>query len=312
MTLVQLEYIVALDTFRHFGVAAEKCFVTQPTLSMQIQKLEEELGILLFDRGKQPVIPTDAGKDVIEQARRILKESAKIKEIINSKKGLLEGEIKIGIIPTLAPYLIPLFLPSFIKKYPSVKVILEELKTEDILYRLKNDLLDTGILVGPLGDPQIHEKKLFYEPFVAYVSKKHILYKKKILKEEDLEINDLWLLQEGHCMRSQVLKMCKASGRGNENSQVIYEAGSIETLKKLVELNQGVTLLPELALADLNAGQRGMVRYFYEPEPVREVVLVTHRNIVKERLNEVLSEEIISKVPQKMKKGNSNVINIEL
>ncbi|WP_028978490.1 hydrogen peroxide-inducible genes activator [Sporocytophaga myxococcoides] len=312
MTLVQLEYIVALDTFRHFGIAAEKCFVTQPTLSMQIQKLEEELGILLFDRGKQPVIPTDAGKDVIEQARRVLKESAKIKEIINSKKGLLEGEIKIGIIPTLAPYLIPLFLPSFIKKYPSVRVILEELKTEDILYRLKNDLLDTGILVGPLGDPQINEKKLFYEPFVAYVSKKHSLYKKKILKEEDLEVNDLWLLQEGHCMRSQVLKMCKATGRGNGDNQVIYEAGSIETLKKLVELNQGVTLLPELALADLNAGQRGMVRYFYEPEPVREVVLVTHRNIVKERLNEVLSEEIISKVPQKMKKDNPHIINIEL
>lgn len=312
MTLVQLEYIVALDTFRHFGVAAEKCFVTQPTLSMQVQKLEEELGILLFDRGKQPVIPTDAGKDVIEQARRVLKESAKIKEIINSKKGLLAGEIKIGIIPTLAPYLIPLFLPSFIKKYPSVKVILEELKTEDILYRLKNDLLDTGILVGPLGDPQINEKKLFYEPFVAYVSKKHSLYKKKILKEEDLEVNDLWLLQEGHCMRSQVLKMCKASGHGNGDNQVIYEAGSIETLKKLVELNQGVTLLPELALADLNAGQRGMVRYFYEPEPVREVVLVTHRNIVKERLNEVLAKEIISTVPQKMKKDNPHIINIEL
>jgi LysR family hydrogen peroxide-inducible transcriptional activator len=312
MTLVQMEYIVALDTFRHFGVAAEKCFVTQPTLSMQIQKLEEELGILLFDRGKQPVIPTDAGKDVIEQARKVLKEAAKIKEIINSKKGLLEGEIKVGIIPTLAPYLIPLFLPSFIKKYPLVRVILEELKTEEILYRLKNDLLDTGILVGPLADPQIQERALFYEPFVAYVSKKHPLYKKKILKEEDLEINDLWLLQEGHCMRSQVLKMCKATGKGSIDNQVIYEAGSIETLKKLVELNQGVTLLPELAISDFSASQRGMVRYFYEPEPVREVVLVTHRTIVKERLNEVLSEEIISKVPEKMKKENPRIIKIEL
>src|SRR5687768_6479437 len=177
MTFTQLEYIVAVDNTRHFARAAELCFVTQPTLSMQLQKLEEELGLKIFDRTRQPVVPTDAGREVITQARKILAERDLIQEVVQVQKAILHGRLSVGVIPTLAPYLLPLFIPLFTKKFPGIKLVLHELTTEGMVQRLKEGRLDAGVLVTPLQDASIAEEPLFYEELVAYVSEGNKAYK---------------------------------------------------------------------------------------------------------------------------------------
>ena len=308
MTTVQLEYIVAVDTYRHFSMAAEKCFVTQPTLSMQIQKLEEDLDVKIFDRSKQPVIPTEIGEEIIAQARNVLKEAQKIKEIINDKKTKISGEIRLGIIPTLAPYLLPIFLPDFIKKFPDIKLKIFEFTTEILIQKLKNNLLDAGLLVTPLNDESLFENKLFFEEFVVYLSKSNELMNKKYVLANEIDVSKLWLLEEGHCIRSQIVKLCELKTKFKENQIFEYEAGSIETLKKMVEINNGITILPELSLNDLTPQQLLCVRQFSNPVPVREVSLVTHRNFVKKRLIEVLQKEITLSVPFKMKERENKVV----
>jgi LysR family hydrogen peroxide-inducible transcriptional activator len=311
MTNIQLEYVVAVDTCRHFAAAADTCFVTQPTLSMQIQKLEEELGVKIFDRSKQPVVPTETGVEIIRQARVVLKESLRIKEIIADKKNELSGEVRLGILPTLAPYLLPLFLDNFIKKYPSVKVKLTELTTSNIIAKLKSEELDVGILVTPLDEEGLFESPLFYEEFFVYVSKGSKLVKKQFVLAEDIDPKELLLLEEGHCMRSQIINLCELKYKNRENSNLEYEAGSIETLKKMVEMNHGVTILPELALNGLSPRQWKMVHYFKKPAPVRQVSLVMHRNYLKRRVIESLKDEILRVIPEKMKdKKKREIITI--
>jgi len=299
MTLVQLEYAIAVDTYRSFVLAAEKCFVTQPTLSMQIQKLEDQLGVKLFDRSRQPVVPTEIGVDIIEQARILLNESYKIKEIISERKGEIAGEIKIGIIPTIAPYLLPRVIGSFMEKYPKVKLIIYEFTTENIIQQLKVGLLDCGILATPLDEPSLVERPVFYENFVSYVSKNSPLFKKKALVTNDLDIDELWLLNEGHCLRNQVLNICKH--KKSHHNQLDYNTGSIETLIKMVDLNNGITILPELAMQDFSIKQMDKVRYFKSPEPSREISIVTHKNFIKKRIIDVLEIEIQNSVPKRMK-----------
>ncbi len=301
MTLVQLEYIVALDTYRHFATAAENCFVTQPTLSMQIQKLEDELGVKIFDRSKQPVVPTELGEALLEQARQILKESQKINEIVQEKKNEFAGELSIGIIPTLAPYLLPLFLKNFLAAYPQVRVRIAEYVTDALIDKLKNNQLDVGLLVTPLEESNLYETPLFYEEFVVYLSKKNELLKKHYVLAKDIDVRQLWLLEEGHCIRSQIMNLCELRTQSQENTSCKYEAGSIETLKKMVEMNNGITILPELSLYDLHEEQMEYIRYFKAPAPVREVSIVTHRNYVKKRLIEALKEAILQAIPDKMK-----------
>jgi LysR family hydrogen peroxide-inducible transcriptional activator len=294
MTNTQLEYIVAVDTYRHFATAAEACFVTQPTLSMQIQKLEAELGVKLFDRSKQPVVPTQTGSEIIQQARTVLKETHRIKEIVSDKKHELSGELRLGILPTLAPYLLPLFLDNFIKKHPSVKL-----------------KLDAGLLVTPLDEDGLFEMPLFYENFFVYAAKTSKLVRKQFVLAEDIDPKELLLLEEGHCMRSQVINLCELRNKNRDKSNLEYEAGSIETLKKMVELNHGVTILPELALNGLSAKQLKMVHYFKQPAPARQVSLVMHRNYLKKRMIESLQQEILRMIPNKMKeKGKREIIEI--
>src|SRR5690606_8130436 len=204
MTLQQLEYIVAVFVEKSFSKASEKCFVTQPTLSMQIQKLEEQLGVTIFDRSRHPVIPTAVGSEVIAQARTVLTESKRLLELVENTKGEVTGELRVGIIPTVAPYLIPLFLSGFLKNYPGIKLILNEMPTEQIVSQLKLDQIDAGILVTPLKDVQIKETPLYYEPFVAYVSPKSAIYRKENLSPQEMDLSEIWLLSEGHCMQSQV------------------------------------------------------------------------------------------------------------
>ncbi|MBC7614605.1 MAG: hydrogen peroxide-inducible genes activator [Pedobacter sp.] len=307
MTLVQLEYIVAVDTYRSFVSAADKCFITQPTLSMQIQKLEEFLNVKIFDRSKQPVVPTEIGSQIIVQARIVLQENQKIKELVNSQQHDITGELKIGIIPTVAPYLLPEVIAEMLQKYPDLKLVIWEYTTEDIIHHLKTGVIDCGILATPLVDLNIIETPLYYENFVSYISKNSKLYKKKTIDVDDLADENIWLLNEGHCMRSQVLSICRST-KTNRLQSLIYNTGSVETLIRMVDVNNGATLLPELAIKDLNSKQLNKIRYFKSPEPVREISLVTHKNFVKKRMLNALREEILAIIPKPMKQHKKKAI----
>ncbi len=311
MTFVQLEYIVAIDTHQHFAKAAQHCFVTQPTLSMQVHKLEQELGIKIFDRSKQPVIPTTAGVEIIAQARKILAERDTMTDIIQARKGIMTGELKIGVIPTLAPYLLPLFIASFTRKYPLIKLVIHEMTTDLVISRLREGRIDVGILVTPLNEKGINEHVLFYEELLVYVSRKNAAYRKTYVLPQDIDPNKLWLLEEGHCFRSQIVNLCELRRASHEGSHFEYEAGSLETLRRLVELNDGVTILPELAGLHLTGKQAEQLRHFKRPSPMREISLVVHRDFVKKRLIDALKQEVIAAIPEKVRNNKStNVVPV--
>jgi LysR family hydrogen peroxide-inducible transcriptional activator len=308
MTFTQLEYIVALDTHRHFAVAADQCFVTQPTLSMQINKLEQELGIKIFDRSKQPVLPTTGGIEIIEKARKLLADRNELLEAIQSKKDVVKGELRIGIIPTLAPYLLPLFVNSLTKRFPEVKLKVSELTTQAIINYLRESRIDVGILVTPLQEAGIAEDVLFYEELIAYVSKNNRAYQKQYVLSKDIDPEKLWLLEEGHCFRSQIVNLCELRKKTKGGSHFEYEAGSIETLRRMVDLNDGITIIPELATIDMTTKQQQSLRCFKSPAPMREVSMVVHRHFVKKKLIEVLKQEILKVIPEKIKKNKKTVV----
>ncbi|GAB2487568.1 hydrogen peroxide-inducible genes activator [Algoriphagus taiwanensis] len=295
MTIQQLEYLIAVDKFRHFGQAAESCFVTQPTLSAQLSKLEKELEVILFDRSKMPVIPTEIGVQIIAQAKRVVSESKGIYELVAQLKGDISGTIKLGIIPTLAPYLLHLFIRKFLEKYPNVKLEVQEMVTEEVIRHLKNDELDLGIVVTPLDEPGILEKPMFYEKFYAYFSKNHPLLQKKTVRPEELKSNELWILQQGHCFRDQVVSFCDQSMAGHSNFH--YESGSLEGLRNMVNRYQGVTLLPELATLELSEEEKSRLRSFEGQAPIREVSIILNRSFLKQKLVELLFREITEAIP---------------
>lgn len=311
MNIQQLEYVIAVDSCRHFVKASEKCYVTQATLSMMIKKLEEELNVKIFDRSRQPVVPTEIGNKIIAQAKIILQESNRLKEIVQEEQGELNGELRIGIIPTLAPYLLPLFMNSFLKKYPLVRLRISELTTDDIVRKLEQHDLDAGLLSTPLNLSSLTEQTLFYEEFVVFASSKEKILQKKYVLANDIDINRLCLLEEGHCLRSQVFNLCELKDKEKELHQLDFATGSIETLKKIVEVNQGITILPMLALKDMGAKQKNNIRYFKAPVPVREIGLVTYRYFIKEKLIKSLKEEILAHIPSEMKSlSKKEIVNI--
>ncbi len=297
MTLVQLEYLVAVDTYGSFVLAAEKCHITQPTLSMQIQKLEDTLGVKLFDRSRHPVLATDVGARVVEQARKVLSEAREINELIAGYKGEIKGELKIGIIPTLAPYLLPRLITGMVANYPQLQLKIWEFTTAQIVTQLKSGQLDCALLSTPLDDAQLHERPLFYETFTAYLSPSSSLVHKAVLQAADISPDELWLLNEGHCMRNQVLNICAQRDLENKDAAFEYHTGSVETLKKMVDLDHGVTILPELSLADLNPEQVSRVRRFDDPQPAREISLVTHRNFMKRSSIQAVEQELLKMIP---------------
>ncbi|MEJ2005420.1 MAG: LysR substrate-binding domain-containing protein, partial [Cyclobacteriaceae bacterium] len=245
-------------TFRHFGKAAESCHVTQPTLSMQIQKMEDQLGVVIFDRSRSPVAPTDAGARIIKQARIVIHELRKIEEMVSTERTELSGEVTIGIIPTLSPYLMPLFINRFLENYPGVTLHIEELITEDIMRKLRSERIDIGLFVTPLDDQAFSVRPIFYEDFVGYVSHRSPQYANKTLRASDVNNDELLLLNEGHCFRDQVLKIC--GDHRNKTSRFTYESGSLEALKRLVDKHGGMTLLPALATLDMDAGEKARLR----------------------------------------------------
>ena len=313
MTLTQLEYVLAVDKFRHFGKAAKFCNVTQPTLSMQLQKAEEEIGVVIFDRSKNPILPTLEGEKVISQARIVVKEYKKIFDIIEEDKHELSGSFKLGVIPTLAPYLIPIFAGKFSKKFPNVKLTIEEFKTEDIIKLLEQDELDAGLLVTPLKEDSIVERVLFKEAFYVFTAKNHEYYKKSKLKMTDINPDELWLLNEGHCFRNQVLNICGIKNNKKDFSNLKFESGNLETLKNMVMSNSGYTLLPELAVINLPKDQMDHVKEFQGTIPTREVSIVHNRIFLKEKIINAIEEVIVSNLPKELeslKKKNVEIIPI--
>jgi LysR family hydrogen peroxide-inducible transcriptional activator len=311
MNLQQLEYIVAVDRLKNFVKAADACFVTQATLSMMIKKLEEELEVRIFDRSKQPVKTTEVGGRIIQQARKTLSEAKKIKEVILDEKKIVSGELKIGIIPTLAPYLLPLFLKKFLQTYPLVKLVINEMTTDSIIKKLQSGDIDTGILSTPLHNPAIHEQVLFYEKYFLYVNAKEKGFDKKYVLPKDIDVNRLWLLEEGHCMRAQILNFCSLKKQKEQEEAFHYNAGSIETLKNMVDTNFGMTIIPELAIHHLTKSQQQRVRSFKTPVPVREIGLITHREYIKEKLIGCLRDCILSVIADEMKSNKQvNIIEI--
>ena len=291
MTITQLKYVLAVAEHKNFTLAAEKCFVTQPTLSMQIQKIEEELNIQIFDRTKKPIQLTDIGQKIVSQAKNIVNEADRIQDIVEQQKGYIGGEFRLGIIPTIMPTLLPMFLNNFIKKHPKVKLIIEELNTEEIITKLNNGHLDAAIAATPLMEEKIKEIVLYFEPFVAYIPESHRNFQKKEIEVEDLNLDEILLLQDGHCFRDGILNLCKNNSR-NEGNHFQIESGSFETLIKLADEGLGTTLLPYLHTLDLKESDREKLRHFTEPKPAREVSLIYPKSELKIQITEALRSTI--------------------
>jgi LysR family transcriptional regulator, hydrogen peroxide-inducible genes activator len=306
MTITQMEYIVAVDKFGSFVTAADKCNVTQPTLSMQIQKLEDEFGVKLFDRNHHPVATTLIGTQIIDQVRNVLFEVNKVKEIITSKNDGSKGKLNIALLPTLAPYILPKMLNEFMDRFPEVELQIFELTTENIIKLIKEEKIDFGILATPLHDKDLKETPIFYEQFVAYLSDNHPLLGQKSIATTDLDINELWTLNDEHCMHFQAINLCEGNVRNRDKVQLQYQTGTINSLVKMVENNGGCTILPELCIEDFYEHQLENIRYFVSPEPVREVSLVHSRYFVKNKIANAFMQIMIKHIPENMQAKSKN------
>lgn len=293
MTIIQLKYVLAVAEYQNFTKAAAHVFVTQPTLSMQIQKLEEELSILIFDRSKKPIELTEIGEKIVNQARNIVNESERMIDVVDQEKGFIGGDFRLGIIPTIMPTLLPMFLKNFINKYPKVHLKIEELTTAEIIIKLNDGHLDAAIAATPLVQDKIKERVLYFEPFVGYVPKNHRLHSKKQLDRSDLDINDILLLEDGHCFRDGVINICKSLKNNAATDSFQVESGSFETLIKLSNEGFGMTLLPYLNTLDIpKEEQKKYLRYFNEPSPAREVSLLYKKSELKMQIIDSLYDII--------------------
>ena len=301
MTLQQLEYILAVDRYRHFGKAADACNVTQPTLSAMVGKLEEELNAKLFDRNCQPICPTAVGMQVISQAREVLKQADGIKDIVEEEKKSLGGIFRVGILPTIAPYLLPRFFPQLMKKYPALDIRVREMKTHEIKAALLQGDIDAGILATIEGLEEYKQTTLFYEKYMGYVAREDVLFSKELLRTSDVAgSKDLWLLDEGHCFRDQMVRFCQM--KSSQSSQLAYNLGSMETFMRMVESGIGITFIPELAVMQLTDTQKELVRPFAIPVPTRQLILITNKHFIRQSLLEVFVKEIQDSVPKNMLK----------
>ncbi|MDO6744738.1 transcriptional regulator [Tenacibaculum soleae] len=293
MTITQLKYTLAVAEYKNFTIAAEHCFVTQPTLSMQIQKLEDELEAKIFNRSKKPIELTEVGKKIIEQAKVIVDESNRIIDIVHQQKGFIGGEFKLGIIPTVMPTLLPMFLKTFSKNYPKVQLIIEELTTDEIIRKLTDGHIDAALAATPLENEAIKERILYYEPFVGLIPDEHRLYNEKKIKIDDLEVDDILLLEDGHCFKNSIINLCRTNKR-NSTHHFQLESGSFDTLIKLSKDGLGMTLLPYLNTLDLNENDKQHLREFETPPPAREISLIHHKSQLKMQLIEALKSTIDS------------------
>lgn len=298
MNLQQLEYIQALDRFRHFGKAAEYCDVTQPTLSTMIQKLEEELGVKIFDRSHQPIIPTEVGRRILDQAAVILIQAEQVREIVREEKDALAGTITLGILPTIAPYLLPRVLPLLERELPNLRIMFVELKTSECLEALRLGTVQMAVIASEAKETYLVDHPLYYEEFMGYVPRDSELYAEEVIRSAEVGKYHLWLLDEGHCFRDQLVRFCHL--RYDPTQRHNYSRGSLETFMHFVEGGNGVTFLPELAVEQLDEQHRSLVRPFALPRPTRGINLVTHHEYVRHALIEAVARVITASVPKRM------------
>jgi LysR family hydrogen peroxide-inducible transcriptional activator len=311
MTLTQLQYIISLDEHRNFIIASKACHISQPTLSVQIQKLEDYLQVTIFDRSRQPIEPTLLGKKVISQAREILRNTTLLEQMIYDEKDTVKGDFRLGIIPSVAGSLIPLFLRQFSTKFPDVKLTIIELKTDELIVKLKKDEIDAGIAATPLKDRELSETPLYWEPFQLFVHREHELYKKKEITQDQLWKQNILLMSEGNCVRTQVSQICKLKESFGANNSIDFESGNFQTLIELVKQNMGITLLPQLISSKLKSNT-DMVRSFHGKVPVREIGILTRRTLVKKTISNALKRIIKDVIPldlQTRTKKETKVIN---
>ena len=288
MTLTQLSYMIAVAEAGNFTVAAEKVFVTQPTLSMQIQKLEDELGVQNFNRTKKPIRLTKVGEQILKQARNILAEAKRMDDIVAQEKGFIGGEFKLGIIPTVMPTLLPMFLNTFINKHPKINLKIQELNTDSIINQLKEGKIDAGIAATPLKYDNIEERPLYYEPFVGYIPEQHRLNKVEQLMQEDLQDENILVLEEGHCFRNQALSFCSLK----KNNAFDLKSGSFETLINLSNEGLGMTLVPYLNTLTLSRENKAKLKHFQDPPPAREISLIFPKSQLKIQIIDALQKTI--------------------
>lgn len=298
MNIQQLEYILAVDTYRHFAKAAEHCRVTQPTLSMMIQKLEDELGVKLFDRNTQPVSPTPAGRKVIDQARVVLYQTSLIKEIVNEEEQSLKGTFRLAVLPTIAPYLLPRFFQQLSEKHPDLDIRIKEMQTAPTLKALIDGKIDAAIIANQPTENLLQGETLYYEQFYAYIARNENLFKKNLVRSSDVSGERLWLLDEGHCFRDQLMRFCQMEKV--KIRQAAYQLGSLETFMRMVEGGNGITFIPELAIYQLSDQQKELVRPFAIPRPAREIVWVTRKDFIRHTIANLLIRNIKEHIPKKM------------
>lgn len=295
MTIVQIEYLLAVANCGSFSHASERCFVTQPSLSMQIKNLEEELGVILLDRSKKPVIPTEAGMVVIESAREALKAYNYIKESVNELKGEVSGSLRLGVIPSIAPYLLHRFIPGFVRKYPKVELEIREMKTADIITNLSRDSLDAAILAGGMCPDHIVEEDLFNDRFFAYVSPSNPLFERSNIRIEDIDMKELLLLSDGHCLRDQILELCQS--RRAVRPSCNFESGSLDTLMRIVDCTNGITVIPEMAVEFISRDRKNQLKTLAKGAASRKISIAVRRTYVKRTLIEALKESVTEAAP---------------
>ncbi|WP_270568949.1 hydrogen peroxide-inducible genes activator [Coprobacter secundus] len=298
MNIQQLEYIVAVEEYQHFGKAAEHCRVTQPTLSMMIQKLEEELDIKLFDRSVQPVRPTSTGTKIIEQARKVLHQVSLIKDISHEEKHNLSGTFRIAVLPTVAPYLLPRFFPQLLKKYPVIDIRMLEMKTSDSINSLLTNKTDAIIIATHIEHKDLIVYPLYYEEFYGYISNNEAIFKNELIRTSDIDGEHLWLLDEGHCFRDQLVRFCQMDNV--KMHQIAYKLGSLETFMRMVESGNGMTFIPELATYQLDDRQKQLVRPFAIPRPTRQLFLITRSDFVRHGLLNLFIKSLKEVIPEEM------------
>ena len=298
MTIQQLEYILAVDKCRHFAKAAEHCHVTQPTLSMMVQKLEDELGAKLFDRNAQPIRPTRAGEKVIEQARNVLYQASLIKDIVKEEEASLKGIFRLAVLPTIAPYLLPRFFQQVSEEHPDMDIRILEMKTDPTLKALQRGEIDAAIIANRTTEPTLQSETLYYEQFFGYVARNEAIFKNPLIRTADINGERLWLLDEGHCFRDQLMRFCQMEKV--KIRQAAYRLGSLETFMRMVESGNGITFIPELAILQLSEGQKELVRPFAIPKPTREITFVTRKDFIRQSVAKLLTDSIKQSVPKEM------------
>ena len=293
MTIIQLEYLLAVANNGSFSLAAEKCFVTQPSLSMQVKNLEEELGVIVLDRSKKPVLPTDAGLAVIRQAKEAVQAFAMVREVVSDLQNEISGTLRLGVIPTIAPYLLHRFIPDFVRKCPKVELQIREMMTGDIIRALDRDMLDAAIMAGGTSPEGIREEELFNDRFFAYVSTDHPLCQRSNIRIEDIDVRHLLLLSEGNCLRDQVIELCQA--QKNIARQYSFESGSLETLMRIVDNTPNlITIIPEMVADYIDEKHRPQVKTLAKGAASRKITIAVRRTYVKRSLIDALKESVMN------------------